>query len=58
MLVWMLLLIGGGIALIGGLSMAFAWFMGRDEELCPGGCGDPMWDCLNKRAMCPPLQER
>ena len=47
--------IGGAIIVIGGIAMLVAWLMGRNETLCPGGCGDPEWDCLNKRAMCPPL---
>ncbi|ASZ74621.1 hypothetical protein KHO57_gp046 [Mycobacterium phage Phabba] len=51
--------IGGAIIVVGGIAMAYAWLTTpREADLCPGGCGDPEWDCLNKRAMCPPLQKR
>lgn len=56
MFMWLLFYIGGGLTVIGAFALGFAWLTTRNETLCPGGCGDPEWDCLNKRAMCPPLR--
>lgn len=29
----------------------------KEPNKCSGGCGEPVWQCLNKRAECPPVAE-
>ncbi|ACH62048.1 hypothetical protein MYRNA_40 [Mycobacterium phage Myrna] len=53
----LLVYVGGGLLTIGLIAAGIAWVSTRDMDLCPG-CGEAMWDCLNKRASCPPLPRR